>query len=329
MKKVVSIEKELEKKHYGIHNLAAVQICLWTKKSIRNEATCYKEKFYGIPAYKCMEMTPFIFCQENCVHCWRPKELLVSDIKSIKKILKSIAKPEEIIEGLIKERRKLLIGFKGNKKVSKKKVEDALKPVHFAISLVGDPLLYPKLGELIKLLKTKYKAKSIFIVTNCQEPRALANLIKQKALPTQLYLSITGTNEKAYLKLKRPLYKDAWKRFMKFLKIVRKARCRKVVRYTLIKGINDKESNIKELAKLIEICKPDFIEIKAYMYLGYSMLRLKASNMPSFKEVKDFSNKLLTYLSDFKYENEDKASRIVLLKNKKSKYSTIIKAYRK
>ena len=42
----------LEKQHYiivGEHS--AVQICGWTKKSLRDEDFCYKEKFYGIQSH--------------------------------------------------------------------------------------------------------------------------------------------------------------------------------------------------------------------------------------------------------------------------------------
>ncbi|MEM2772430.1 MAG: 4-demethylwyosine synthase TYW1 [Candidatus Pacearchaeota archaeon] len=328
-KKFDEIKEALFKAQYRIFSNSAVQICSWTKKTIRNEGFCYKQKFYGIPTHACMEFTPFIFCQENCIHCWRPKELLLTNLNLIKKLIKNNQDPEEIIKNLIEERRKLLIGFMGNKKVNKKKLEQAFIPVHFAISLVGDPLLYPKLGEMIELLKTKYKAKSIFVVTNCQEPKALKKLIQKNQLPTQLYLSITATNKNNYLKLKRPIYKDAWKRFIEFLKIAKKAKCRKVIRYTLVKGINDKEKNIKELIKLVNLANPDFLEIKAYMFLGYSTLRLKKENMPEFNYVKNFSLNLLKNLKNFKYENSDKASRIVLLKNKNSNYNTIIEEYKK
>ncbi|MEM1535303.1 MAG: 4-demethylwyosine synthase TYW1 [Candidatus Pacearchaeota archaeon] len=314
-----SLERSLVKKQYGVYKNAAVQICLWTKRAIRNEGFCYKQKFYGISCLQCMQFTPFIFCQENCVHCWRPKELLVTNANMLKIESREFAEPDEIIKNLIEERKKLLMGFFGDKRLDRKRIEKALRPIHFAISLVGDPLLYPKLSELIKLLKTKYSAKSIFLVSNCQEPDALKKLIKESALPTNLYLSITATNKQDYFKLKRPLYKDAWERFLKFLKIARSAKCRKVLRYTLIKGINDKEKNISELKKLVEICKPDFIEIKGYMYLGYSMLRLKKENMPYYADVVDFSKNLLKKIKNFSYADCDKASRVILLKEKNTK----------
>jgi len=307
------LEENLNSKGYRTYKGSAIQICLWTKRAIRNLGVCYKQKFYGISCHRCMQFSPFIFCQENCVHCWRPKELLKKDIKSIKGQDQDFAEPQEIIDNLIKERYKLLIGFKGDKSISKKKLKDALKPCHFAISLVGDPFLYPKIDKLIKLLKTKYNAKSIFLVSNCQEPNALKKLIERGTLPTQLYLSISATNKEDYLKLKRPLYKDSWNRFLKFLKIAKNAKCKKVLRYTLMKGINDKEQNIKELKMLAGLCKPDFIEVKGYMHLGYSMQRLKKANMPFNENVQEFSRKLLKELPGFRYKDEDKVSRVVLL----------------
>ncbi|MEM2932962.1 MAG: 4-demethylwyosine synthase TYW1 [Candidatus Pacearchaeota archaeon] len=307
------ILRDLVRKQYGVYGNSAVQICLWTKKAIRAEGVCYKQKFYGISCLQCMQFSPFIFCQENCIHCWRPKELLVTNIKKIMK-MKAIS-PEKIIDNLVEKRKKLLIGFLGNKKVKKARIKKALKPIHFAISLVGDPLLYSNLPEMIKLLKKRYKARSIFIVTNCQEPKALQKLIEKNTLPTQLYLSIIATNEEDYLKLKRPLYRDAWQRFLNFLKVARKIKkkCKKVLRYTLIKGINDNKKNISELKKIINTCKPDFIEVKGYMHLGYSTLRLRKENMPYHSDVKEFVQKLLKEVNNFRYNDEDKASRIVLI----------------
>ncbi len=319
------IIKNLDRKKYRSYNTSSVQICLWTKKAIKQEGVCYKQKFYGVDCKRCLQFTPFIFCQQNCIHCWRPKELLITNIKEIKELKQE--EPEEIIENLIEKRKELLMGFKGNKKINEKILEKAMIPVHFAISLVGDPLLYRKLPEMIKLLKEKYKARSIFVVTNCQEPLSLKKLIETGNLPTQLYLSINATNREQFLKINKPLYKDFWKRFVEFLKLAKKANCRKVIRYTLIKNINDKRKNAYELSKLVKLVNPDFIEIKSYMYLGYSTLRLKIENMNTIEEVKNFSSNLLKFLKDFSYEDEDKASRIVLLKNKKSKYENIIEGY--
>jgi len=54
--------------------------------------------------------------------------------------------------------RKLLSGFKGNEKINMEKWKEAQNPDQFAISLIGEPTLYPKLAELIlELRKQKIK----------------------------------------------------------------------------------------------------------------------------------------------------------------------------
>ena len=59
-----------------------------------------------------------------------------------------------------------------------------------------------------------------------------------------------------------------------------------------------------------------YIEVKAYMFLGYSRLRLKEENMPYHEYVKEFSQALLKLLPDYRYKDECADSRIVLLKRK-------------
>jgi len=92
----------------------------------------------------------------------------------------------------------------------------------------------------------------------------------------------------------------------------------------LMKGINDFDELLEEFAEMIENSNADFVEVKAYMFLGMSRERLKEENMPEHGHIRDFSKKLLKKLKNFTLENEDEISRIVLLKNKNSKYSTLI-----
>jgi tRNA wybutosine-synthesizing protein 1 len=61
------------------------------------------------------------------------------------------------------------------------------------------------------------------------------------------------------------------------------------------------------------------------MYLGYSRNRLKKENMPTHEEVKELMNKILIKMKNYYFEDEDEKSRIVLLKSKKTKFTTKIK----
>jgi len=99
---------------------------------------------------------------------------------------------------------------------------------------------------------------------------------------------------------------------------------RSVIRFTLIKGKNDGEETLKQFAEVLETVQSDFIEIKSYMWIGMSRERLVEDNMPSFKYTKDFTKKLLKLMPSYKLENEKPKSRILLLKNKNSKYKTKI-----
>ncbi len=308
------IERKLRNAQYGVWGHSTVEICHWTKKALKKEGVCYKRKFFGIETHRCMEFSPAgVFCQNRCIYCWRPSEFY-----SILKMDESMVDdPKEIVEHLMEERRKLLSGFGGNEKVDKQLFKESLIPSHFAISLSGEPTMYPKLPELIKYLKSLPQTKSIFLVTNGQEPEMLEKLEREDALPTQIYLSMNAGTVETFKKVNRPLLKDSWERFNRSLKFIRKTRTRTLIRITLIKGINDKEDEIPKFAELIKKANPHFVEVKAYMYLGYSRLRLKQENMPRHEEVKKWAFKLLENLPDFKYMDEQLESRIVILQNQK------------
>ena len=313
------LKESLLKQHYRIVGKhSSVKICEWTKKSLidNEKGACFKEKFYGIKSHRCCQMSPStVFCQNKCLHCWRAIELTDGN-KMDKKLIDD---PKEIIKGCIEAQRKLLIGFNGNKKVNKKKLKEAQEPMQFAISLTGEPTLYPKLGEMINELRKS--GKTTFVVTNGLQQAILKKLNKERNLPTQLYLSMNSPNKEMYDKWHRSTEKNAWKKFNDTLALFPKLRTRKVIRMTLVKDLNDKDEQIKEYAKLINKAKPDFIEVKSYMAIGFSRDRKEMGydKMLSHKEIKDYSKKLVKELKvGYKVLAEHKLSRVVLIgKDKK------------
>lgn len=313
---------DLKHKKYGIFGKhSAVEICTWNKKALRGEGVCYKEHFYNVNCHRCAQITPSVlWCHQNCTFCWRPAQYM--DVAKLD--LDFIDNPKEIIDGLFIERKKLLSGFGGFKKVDKKKLKEAEIPSHVAISLSGEPTLYPKLDEMIIYLKSLKQIKTIFLVTNGQEPKMLKKLQEKKALPTQIYLSIDAPTEELYLKINRPKIKDGWKNLQKTVSLFKDIKTRRVIRFTLIKGLNDDLTLLKKYIKLFEKTDADFLEIKSYMFLGYSRKTLALENMPSHQDCLDFAKLVENNSKKFKIVDECKPSRIVLLKNKNSKYKNFI-----
>jgi len=297
----------LEKQQYSVFGNSGVQICRWCKKSLRDEGVCYKEKFYGIKSHECCQMSPYLACPNSCIHCWRPIEL---GLKAGK-----IDEPEKIIEECVKAQRMLLSGFKGSKKTNLRKWKEAQNPRQFAISLIGEPTLYPKLAELILLLKKQ--GKTSFLVTNGLYPEKLLELKKKNALPTQLYLSLNTPNEKMYNSWHKSKLKDAWEKLNRTLALFPKLPTRKVIRLTLVRDLNMIEE--ENYAKLIKKTDCDFIEVKGFMSVGFARKRLGYDRMPRHKEIRDFAKKLLKFLPQYKFLDEQEFSRVVVLGKDKKK----------
>jgi tRNA wybutosine-synthesizing protein 1 len=317
IEKAMDVMKKQGYRFVGTH--AAVKICLWTKKSLLNEGVCYKEQFYGIKSHLCCQMSPWLGCDNKCVHCWRALELDFNKI--INK--NDIKAPKEIIDECIKAQRELLIGFKVDNNSKKKQLSradmkkylEAQEPMQFAISLSGEPMIYGKIGGLIEELRRR--GKTSFLVTNGLYPEKLKELKNKKQLPTQLYISVNTPNEELYNKFHRSSKKDAWKLLNKSLEIMSnlKGKTRTVFRMNLVENLNMIQP--EKYAELIKKANPLFIEIKGYMSVGYARQRLGYERMPYHKDIIDFSKEILKFLPEYKILDEKKESRVVLLgKNK-------------
>ncbi len=277
---------------------SAVKVCHWTREALSRRRFCYK-RWYGIRSHRCVQMTPILACNFRCLHCWRFHGIVPY------KLPERWDEPEKIIEGCILAQRQLLSGFKGNPNTPRGMFEEAMQPKHFAISLDGEPTLYPFLPELIETLISR--GFTAFLVTNGSQPEMLKKLGTE---PTNLYISLYGPDKETFERVTLPLINDAWERVNESLELMKSFSCRTVIRLTLVKGLNLKDP--EGYAKLIEKAEPKFVECKAYMHVGESQKRLPREAMPSNEEIKEFAERLSDSLG-YEFITHDEASRVSLL----------------
>ncbi len=289
--------RSLLKKHSyhlaGTHS--AVKTCLWLNKSLRGDGSCYKSVFYGITSHRCIQMTPAIICNHRCVHCWRAIEIPVE-------IPCTWDPPGDIVREVFIESRRLISGYGGSDIMDKSKWKEAFTPRHVAISLSGEPTLYPFLPELVN--EFHRNDLTTFVVTNGTNPEMV-----ERVKPTQLYISLNAPDEATYMKVCSPRG-NYWENIKDSLKILNKSDTRTAIRITLTKGLN--MHNPEGYARLLDLARPDYVELKAYMHLGFSRMRLLRANMPSYEEVLEFSARVAEALG-YRIADDSRESRVVLL----------------
>lgn len=294
-----------KQKYHLIGTHSAVKRCKWLYESIVNNRSCYKQKFYGIQSHRCIQMTPSLYyCTQQCLFCWRAQS---GDMQHHWDEMRNPNKdtPEEIVEGCFRAQERIISGYKGNEKTDWRKFQEAMRPKQVAISLTGEPTLYEPLGELLSLFHQR--GLTTFLVTNGNLPHRLSKLSQE---PTQLYVSLCAPNEEVYNKVCRPQFSKAWTNLNETLEMLKSFRCPTVTRMTMVKDHNMDE--LEGYAKLIEKAQPTYIEVKAYMHIGFSNLRLGFDHMPMHSEVRKFADSLAEQTC-YRVINEAPESRVVLL----------------
>ncbi len=289
----------LLKQQYRLHNdHAAVKLCHWMRQSLLHGRNCYKQDFYGISSHRCLQISPAINqCEHMCVFCWR--------VQGHDFDVERWADPKEMLDSLIAHQRKLITGFKGDERCSPERYEEARDPDMVALSLAGEPVLYPMISELLE--ECHRRGMTTFLVTNGVNPDALEAM---DTLPKQLYVTVAAPDEEVYKKVCRPKIADGWQRLMRPLDLLPSLDTRKVIRHTLAKGLN--LCRPEDYARLDLRSEAEMVEPKGYVFVGGSRQRLSLSNMPSHEEIMDFAAEMAPLLGmDIVREKPD--SRVALL----------------
>lgn len=300
---------DLEKQGYRlVGNHSAIKLCMWTKKAIKCEDVCYKKTFYGIETHRCIQMTPALpFCGHRCVFCWRDIEFTKPKWEG------PIDEPKDIVDGCIEAQIKYLQGFGGNDKADPIKYAESLKPLHFALSLSGEPTLYPKLPELITEINSR--GMTTFLVTNGTNPEMLKKL--QNHEPTQLYLTLPAPDKEIYLKTCLPMIKNGWETIQESIKVYNTINTRKTIRLTLVKNVNLIKP--EKYAELFKNINADFFELKAYVWVGHSRKNLPIESMPKHEDIIKFAKEIIKNYPELKIIDEKKESRVILLAKQNTK----------
>ncbi|OWK54673.1 S-adenosyl-L-methionine-dependent tRNA 4-demethylwyosine synthase [Lonchura striata] len=205
---------------------------------------------------------------------------------------------------------KSVLAFPGVSGVKAARLEEALAVKHCALSLVGEPIMYPHINSFVRLLHQH--GISTFLVTNAQFPEEIRRLEPV----TQLYVSVDASTKESLRRIDRPLFKDFWQRFLDSLKALAEKQQRTVYRLTLVKAWNVDE--LKAYADLISLGKPDFIEVKGVTYCGESSASsLTMANVPWHGEVVSFVRELARLLPDYGIACEHEHSNCLLLAHSK------------
>jgi tRNA wybutosine-synthesizing protein 1 len=303
------LKEKLARQGYDIlGERGAFKACQWQKKSLLLGDVCYKQRFYGIESHRCIQITPLVDkCNQECQFCWRVTPQDIGENWDQTHVSEAeVLEPKQLLDGAIKANLRALGGFNPGitHAVSEKKYQEAREPRHVAISLAGEPTLYPMISGLIDEIKRRKMTS--FLVTNGTRPEVLERM----SLPTQLYVTLAAPDEETYGALCRPKDPDGWTRLNKTQELLPSLKCRRVNRLTLVRGRN--MHDVRSYAKLILKGEPDYVEVKGYMFLGASRYRLTMGNAPPHRDIRAFAKKLSS-VTAYHMLDEQVESRVVLL----------------
>ena len=124
----------------------------------------------------------------------------------------------------------------------------------------GEPTLHSRLGELIQGVKS-ITDKPVAVITN--GALLYRSEVRQELIPADAVLpSLDAGNQQLYRKLNRPWPELTFERHLEGLSAFRQEYKGKLwVEVMLIKGLNDTEETLHEIASVIATIKPDLVHL--------------------------------------------------------------------
>lgn len=309
--------EQLQKVYSLVGTHSAVKLCRWQKAMMRNRGGCYKYTFYGIKSHRCVEATPSLGCANKCTFCWR-----LNANPTVTEWKFATDPPEQLAQEMIEAHRNLVKNVQGMPGVEPHLLEEAMQPKHCALSLIGEPIIYPKISEFMSILHLQHQMTT-FLVQNGQFPEAIRNLT---TIPTQLYLSLDASNKETLKKLDRPIFADFWDRTVGSIEEMRRMavsfHARTVFRLTLIEGWNMEETTVSEYAELINRGAPSFIELKQVTpaFQGNTNSPFRMENVPEWPKVVGFAEKLQKVLPQYGIASSHEHSKCILMAKREDFY---------
>jgi tRNA wybutosine-synthesizing protein 1 len=278
--------RSLENMYELVGTHSAVKLCRWTKSMLRGRGGCYKSSCYNIASHRCMEATPSLGCANKCTFCWRG-----TAHPTIKTWNFETDEPKALVAAMLDAHRGLIHSQGGLPGATPERLAEAKAPRHCALSLVGEPIAYPRISEFVDELHAR--GISSFLVMNGQ----FVEQLRRCRPVTQLYLSVDAFDKKTMRELDRPAFPDFWERHQASVAALAARRERTVFRLTLIEGINMSDDDIGKLVAMVRVGRPGLLELKQLTpaFQGRTT-PLRMSNVPSLARIFDFANKLVDAL---------------------------------
>merc|ERR1719263_427964 len=204
--------------------------------------------------------------------------------------------------------------LKGVPGVKPERYAEAMQRVkHCALSLVGEPIIYPRINEFLDTLHAR--GISSFMVTNAQFPEQMETLRPV----TQLYISVDAPTPAELKAVDRPLFPDFWERFLTCVDMLRAKKQRTVFRLTLVNGWNTEQ--LSKYVELVRRGRPDFVEVKGVTYCGDSKASpLTIKHCPYHSEVREYCAAMVAELGGaYELASEHAHSNIVLIARREFK----------
>uniref|UniRef100_A0A2K6F236 tRNA wybutosine-synthesis domain-containing protein n=1 Tax=Propithecus coquereli TaxID=379532 RepID=A0A2K6F236_PROCO len=150
--------------------------------------------------HRCMETTPSLACANKCVFCWRHHTNPVGTEWRWK-----MDQPEMILKEAIENHQNMIKQFKGVPGVQAERFEEGMTVKHCALSLVGEPIMYPEINRFLKLLH--HCKISSFLVTNQQRTVYRLTLVKAWNVDElQAYAQLVSLGNPDFIEVKGVTY---------------------------------------------------------------------------------------------------------------------------